>query len=308
SRISADTRLATPGGASFTAPAGWSVRSTDAMVVLQTPEPDSHVDVIDVQATDADAAVAAAWKLYKADAKRPLKLATDRPARNGWDARRVYDYETSPNERAVVQAVAYRAGAAWTVLIVDGTEPTFERRAAPLSLVAQSLRPKGYQRESFAGRTSHPLDAERIANIKSLLESGMKELGVPGVAFSLIDRGKVVFEGGLGVRELGKIEPTSKFGEVFQYSNLMAAAAGFVGGSLLYPGRELGAAYDDAMRTQIFEPLGMSRTTFDFARAQKSNHARPHGLDVDGKLAIGKMDLNYAVVPVRPAGGMWTSV
>ncbi|PYR08156.1 MAG: hypothetical protein DMG00_15675 [Acidobacteria bacterium] len=62
------------------------------------------------------------------------------------------------------------------------------------------------------------------------------------------------------------------------------------------------------MRTQIFEPLGMSRTTFDFARAQKSNHARPHGLDVDGKLAIGKMDLNYAVVPVRPAGGMWTSV
>jgi len=402
SRISADTRLATPGGASFTAPAGWSVRSTDAMVVLQTPEPDSHVVVIDVQATDADAAVAAAWKLYKADAKRPLKLATDRPARNGWDARRVYDYETSPNERAVVQAVAYRAGAAWTVLIVDGTEPTFERRAAPLSLVAQSLRPKGYQRESFAGRTSHPLDAERIANIKSLLESGMRELGVPGVAFSLIDRGKVVFEGGLGVRELGKtdpidentlfiaasntkalttlllarlvdakkldweqpvtqvypafklgdadttrrvlvkhlicactglprqdlewifefaqstparamsllgtIEPTSKFGEVFQYSNLMAAAAGFVGGSLLYPGRELGAAYDDAMRTQIFEPLGMSRTTFDFARAQKSNHARPHGLDVDGKPAIGKMDLNYAVVPVRPAGGMWTSV
>ena len=57
---------------------------------------------------------------------------------------------------------------------------------------------------------------------------------------------------------LGTIQPTSKFGEVFQYSNLMAAAAGFVGGSLFYPGRELGAAYDDAMRTQIFEPLGMN--------------------------------------------------
>ena len=32
----------------------------------------------------------------------------------------------------------------------------------------------------------------------------MRELGVPGVGFSLIDAGKVVFEGGLGVRELGK--------------------------------------------------------------------------------------------------------
>src|ERR1051325_1902619 len=62
------------------------------------------------------------------------------------------------------------------------------------------------------------------------------------------------------------------------------------------------------MRTQVFEPLGMTSTTFDFARAQKQNHARPHGLDVDGKPAIGTMALNYAAVPVRPAGGMWTSV
>jgi CubicO group peptidase (beta-lactamase class C family) len=61
------------------------------------------------------------------------------------------------------------------------------------------------------------------------------------------------------------------------------------------------------MRTQIFRPLGMKSTTFDFARAQKGNWARPHGPDVDGKMAPGKMDLNYAVVPVRPAGGMWTS-
>ena len=51
----------------------------------------------------------------------------------------------------------------------------------------------------------------------------------------------------------------------------------------------------------------MGNTTFDFARAQKMNHASPHGLDVDGHTALGKMDLNYAVVPVRPAGGVWTS-
>src|SRR5262249_33853297 len=29
---------------------------------------------------------------------------------------------------------------------------------------------------------------------------------------------------------LGTMQPTSRFGEVFQYSNLMAAAAGFIGG------------------------------------------------------------------------------
>src|SRR5437899_2163975 len=160
-RMSADTAIATPGGATFTAPAGWSVATREASVVLETPEPDSHVAIVDVQAADADAAVAAAWKIYKPNASRPLKLATDRPARNGWEQRRVYDYETSPNQRAVVQAVAYRAGAAWTVLIIDAAEPTLERRAAPLSLVVQSLPPKGYERQSFAGRKPQPFTAER---------------------------------------------------------------------------------------------------------------------------------------------------
>src|SRR5438552_4868146 len=82
---------------------------------------------------------------------------------------------------------------------------------------------------------------------------------------------------------LGTMQPTSPFGEVFQYSNLMASAAGYVGAHLYYPDRELGAAYDEAMEKMIFIPLGMTSTTFDMARAQKGNHASPHGDNVDGK-------------------------
>ena len=106
---------------------------------------------------------------------------------------------------------------------------------------------------------------------------------------------------------LGTMQPTSRFGEVFQYSNLMAAAAGYVAAARLHPGQELGAAYDEAMRTKVFEPLGMTRTTFDFAAAMRGDYASPHGIDVDGRTVPGRMDSNYSVVPVRPAGGMWTS-
>jgi CubicO group peptidase (beta-lactamase class C family) len=66
---------------------------------------------------------------------------------------------------------------------------------------------------------------------------------------------------------LGTMQPTSRFGEVFQYSNLMAAAAGYVAASIVFPGRDLGTAYDDAMRTKVFEPLAMTHTTFDFSTA-----------------------------------------
>ena len=64
-----------------------------------------------------------------------LRLVTPRPSRNGWEERQVFDYETSPNERAVVQAIASRTGKSWTVVLLDGSEPTFEKRSAPINLL-----------------------------------------------------------------------------------------------------------------------------------------------------------------------------
>ena len=400
--LSADTPLATAGGATFIAPMGWRVTSDAKKTILDPPEDDSHLVLIDVQAADADAAVAAGWASYRPDASRPLRIATPQAPHNGWEERRVYSYETSPNEKAVVYALAWRADRNWMVVIVEASRATFERRNAAFSLGIGSLRPKGYQRELFAGRNAHPLDAERIALLKDFVQNVMHELDVPGVGLSLIDGGKVVFQGGLGVKALGKpdpvdadtlflaasntkamttlllaelvdehklrwdepvtevypdfrlgdadttrqvlvkhlvcactglprqdfewlfnfgtatpasslatlatMQPTSRFGELYQYSNLMAAAAGYTAASVLSPKQELGAAYDAAMRSKVFEPLGMTHTTFDFSVALSGNFASPHDNDVDGKTMPARMDVNYSVVPLRPAGGMWTSV
>jgi CubicO group peptidase (beta-lactamase class C family) len=399
--VTADASRVTPGGATFKVPAGWSIVTVKDVVILTPPETDTHLAIVDSHAPDAKAAVTAAWAAYKPESKRPIKLVTPRPAREGWDERQVFDYETSPNERAVVVAFALRAGKAWTVFILDGTEPTVEKRNAPIGLILESLRPKSYLRESFAGRKPQPLDAAHIAQLKEFVETSMQQLDVPGVSIALIDTGKVVYEGGFGVRELGKpqrvdentlfmaasntkgmttlllaelvdekkvkwdqpvidvypsfklgdadttkkvlvknlicactglprqdmewlfefknatpeselallgtMQPTSKFGEVFQYSNLMAAAAGYIGAHLVYPEKELGAAYDEAMQKKIFDPLGMKSTTFDYARALAGNHATPHADNVDGKPTVASMAINYSIYPARPAGAVWTS-
>jgi CubicO group peptidase (beta-lactamase class C family) len=107
---------------------------------------------------------------------------------------------------------------------------------------------------------------------------------------------------------LGTMQPTSKFGELFQYSNLTAAAAGYTGAYVLYPQTELGAAYDRAMQSYVFDPLQMNATTFDFKRALSGNHATAHSPDVDGKPAKALTAINYAAIPLRPAGGAWSSV
>jgi CubicO group peptidase (beta-lactamase class C family) len=399
-RLAADTAQATS-AATFTVPAGWSVTSGRNMVVLDPPEADTHIVIVDSQGPDAASAVAAAWTAYRPGFTRPLRLETQNPARDGWEENRVFRYETSPNERAVVVAIALRVGTSWTVALLDGSQPTFEKRGAAIGTILESLRPKSYQRESFAGRKAHALDAARIAELKLFVENSMHELGIPGVGLALVDGGKLVYEGGLGVRELGKpepvdentlfmaasntkgmttlllselvdehkikwdepvvqaypdfklgdadttkkvliknlvcactglprqdlewifefknatpesslallgtMQPTSKFGEVFQYSNLMAAAAGYIGAHVVYPDKKLGAAYDEAMQQKIFDPLGMKSTTFDMGKALRGNHASPHGDDVDGKPSVANIAFDYSVMPHRPAGGVWTS-
>ena len=400
-QLPADTPRTTQAGATYVAPGGWSATDRGSLTILTPPEGDSHVAIAAVEGTDAKAAAAAAWALYRPGMNRPIRLATPRPGREGWEERLDIEYETSPNERAVVQANAFRKGTSWTVVLLDGTEPTFEKRLAPTILIVQSLRPQGYARESFAGRKAHPLDAARIETLKAFVRWAMDQLGVPGVGLAFIDGGKVVWEGGLGVRELGKpepvdantlfmaasntkgmttlllarlvdrgairwdeavvkayprfklaepdvtrqvqfrhlvcactglprqdleflfefagakagstfellsrVRPTSKFGEVFQYSNLLASAAGYIAGHLYAPKLELGAAYDRAMQDLVFAPLGMRRTTFDFKRALKTNHASPHGEDADGKMRVASLDIDYCAIPHRPMGGVWTS-
>jgi CubicO group peptidase (beta-lactamase class C family) len=62
------------------------------------------------------------------------------------------------------------------------------------------------------------------------------------------------------------------------------------------------------MRALVFAPLGMTSTTFDYAQALSGNHASPHAPDIDGEPAVAAMDVNYSVIPVRPAGAAWSSV
>src|SRR4051812_34566564 len=106
--LSADTALATASGATFTAPAGWSVTSASSKSILEPPEADSHLALVDVQAADAAAAVAAAWAAYRPDAKRPLRVTPPPAPHNGWGGGGVFSFEKPPQEKAGGLAPARR--------------------------------------------------------------------------------------------------------------------------------------------------------------------------------------------------------
>jgi CubicO group peptidase (beta-lactamase class C family) len=390
--------------ATFTQPLAWTVKGDTTAMVLTPPENDLELTFVDVpNAASAEAAVAAAWSRQYPKFARELEVSVPGAAKEGWEEQKSFRYRTSPAEHQEVRAVAFRKGSHWTVLLVQGSVATFEKRGGTLALAVGSLRPAGYTRESFAGRTPHPLDAKSVETLKQFLSSSMQQLDVAGVSFALLDHGHLVYAGGLGIKELGKpdkvdadtlfriasntkgmstlmlaklvdegrfswndkvtkvyppfrlgsdattasvemrhlvcactglprrdfpdilsgtsmstpasltfehlaqTEPTSKFGETFQYNNLMAAAAGYIGGHIAHPDLEIGAAYDKAMQEKVFTPLGMTSTTLSLTKALAGNHAGGHAQDIDGHLSLALVKINDAFNFERPAGAAWSS-
>jgi len=398
---SADQPSATKRGTTFLVPAGFTQRVQGNAVLLMPPEADgSRIAIVDAVADNPDAAVVEAWKVLGMSPK--LLVATDAAPRDGWEARRFYEYDVAANAKRAVGARALRKGAAWTVMVVDVDQAIAEKRGSQFGRIGQRLQPAGYSRENFADRTAHKLDAARLQQVAGFVERMRKTSEVPGVAIGIVQDGKVVMAQGFGVRQLGKpaqvngdtrfmiasntkalttlmlaklvdagkldwnaraedvyptfklgdaattdkvlvkhlicactgvprqdyewlfegekqtpaavmatlgtMQPTSGFGELFQYSNPMAAAAGYIGGQVAYPDSELGAGYDKAMQALVFDPLDMRNTTFDYAKAQTGNYAAPHGHDIDHKVQVMGMGLNDSVLSSRPAGAAWSTV
>ncbi|MEP6634745.1 MAG: serine hydrolase domain-containing protein, partial [Luteimonas sp.] len=401
SSAAADAPSATPRGTTFVLPAGFTQQVQGNSVLVMPPESDgSRIAVVDATGDNADAAVAEGWKVLGMSPK--LLVSSDAAPKDGWDARRNYDYDVAQNAKRVVFATAYRKGPAWTVVVVDVDQAIAEKRASQFGKFYQRLQPAGYTRETFAGRTAHKLDDARLKQVADFVEQMRQEYDVPGVAIGIVQDGKVVMSRGFGVRKLGKpeavdgdtrfmiasntkalttlmlaklvdagklnwnaraedvypgfklgnaattdkvlvkhlicactgvprqdyewlfegekqspgtvmstlatMQPTSGFGELFQYSNPMAAAAGYIGGQVAYPGTELGAGYDKAMQTLVLDPLGMRDTTFNYAKAQSGDYAVPHGYDIDHHVEVMGMGLNDTIAASRPAGAAWSTV
>ncbi|MDA0707237.1 MAG: serine hydrolase [Proteobacteria bacterium] len=199
----ADSPKTTAHGNAFVAPEGWTLSVRGPATILEAPEGDSWIALIDVKAKNGDEALAAGWASYKV-IEWPLKLVNDLPDDDGWSKQRQYEYQTSPNERRSVLAGVMFAGDVWTVWIYDMSHAVGEKRGSQVELVFDRLLPKGYSRETFTGKKANRLDKARIAMLAKFVEDGQTATGVPGVSVGIIQDGKVVFAGGFGVRELGK--------------------------------------------------------------------------------------------------------
>jgi CubicO group peptidase (beta-lactamase class C family) len=112
------------------------------------------------------------------------------------------------------------------------------------------------------------------------------------------------------IESLADFEFFTDFGEAFQYSNQMVASGGYL--ATLAAGGEYGNLYQDylvLMQDRVLDPLEMSNSTFAFDEVVAGdNYATPYGLTPVGDLVELPLENEAVLVPIGPAGALWSNV
>jgi len=112
------------------------------------------------------------------------------------------------------------------------------------------------------------------------------------------------------VESLADFEFFTDFGEAFQYSNQMVASGGYL--ATLAAGGTYGELYDDyvaLMQDHVLDPMDMVSSTFSFDEVEaSSNYAMPYGMTPLGDMVKLELSDEAVLVPIGPAGALWSNV
>lgn len=193
-----------PSGAKVEVPAGFVGRREQQGLRLLDPEGALAVGMYELEASELDGAVVRAWSMLDGTAAPAIEQVIDPPARDGWDAIRVLNYQRDAQER-FAQAVARKKGGLVWVSLLRGPSGEVDKRAAQVRSFFGSLKVPGVGDLDLSAATPTPL-GERAAELDAFVEELMKLSRTPGLTLAVVEDGRVVHARGFGVRALGRKE------------------------------------------------------------------------------------------------------
>lgn len=110
------------------------------------------------------------------------------------------------------------------------------------------------------------------------------------------------------IEMLASVPRSGSFGNTFNYSSPMVAAGGYIA-AMAAGGKygHLAQAYADVMQERLFDPLGMTVSTFSIEKAVASgNYATPYYSSLTDYEAVPP-ELEGIFTPMAPAGALWSN-
>jgi len=107
---------------------------------------------------------------------------------------------------------------------------------------------------------------------------------------------------------LKNMQPTAEVGTVFQYSNFLFAMGGYAAARAYAAKGPLEAAFEDAIRELVFQPLEMNDAFLRPELALQREVALPHSVNWEGGISAIPLQLERACYyGMSPAGAVWST-
>jgi CubicO group peptidase (beta-lactamase class C family) len=195
-------------------PTNWQAeRVEDEYVRLYSPE--SLIEYFVVvnreevdDAEDAAELVEEAWELVGADEDLPeLDEVITPPSDAGIDASYQMGYQAQPDAQRIHQAFVQRVGDTNYIQMLYADRDEIPRRGAQVNVIATGFSITAVDEVDLSAIEPAQLEGELLDEWLEFVEFVQTESEIPGMAIAVVQGDQVIFQEGLGTRELGADQP-----------------------------------------------------------------------------------------------------
>ncbi|MGH6890516.1 MAG: serine hydrolase domain-containing protein [Rhizomicrobium sp.] len=212
-----EIRVKLPGSsAAIRLPAGWAPELESGHVVtVLSPERDLRVAFAASPVAGTPEEIAGqAWRLFDDGFDFPLLQKIQMPGSSGWDAicQIAYDVPAAQSRSALAILRVLRDKTYITLIL--GANGSLNRRFPQISELMEQWKPEGLSAPNLANSPRRMWEEEQSSEMADFLRSAMAEMHVPGTAIAVVQRGRIVFAEGFGLRKIGsseQVRPETQF-------------------------------------------------------------------------------------------------
>ncbi len=210
-------RVVLPGSsAAIELAAGWSLASkSEAVVTVFSPEGDLRVVFATRPVAGTPEEIAAqAWRQFESSFDFPVLQKLQMPGESGWDSVFQIAYNVPVAESRIALTILRTLRDKAYITLVFGAKGSLSRRQAQISELMEQWKPEGLSAQSLANSPRRMWGEKQSSEMTSFLRSAMAEIHVPGVAISVVQRGRIVFAEGFGLCKIGsskQVRPETQF-------------------------------------------------------------------------------------------------
>ena len=184
-------------------PKGWRPLPDAEPLTLIGPEEDLRLTLLIVPCGETlEDTARQAWKRGDPDFQYPILRKAELPSSEGWEklAQIVYNIPAAEGQSAL--AIIRTLEGSGYVMLIRGSRAAMSRRMAQASEILVAWKPTGLKHEDLSKQPQQTWANSQSEQLGDFVRNAMDKLGIPGVSIAVVQKGRVVYAEGFGLRKI----------------------------------------------------------------------------------------------------------